>query len=276
MQHLASCPKTATFRLHSTCILTRVRFLAYHRIKPHAPPLVRAPVNSFEFQPCDRTPQVGHLSLSLSRRLSIADNECPSFTAWTTRVSNPVWSPRFRASASIADSWDAFAIGVLCDIYAFHRYTTHSSHGIRIQVKQYQRHGRGWAPKFHRWLTRPPTHPLNPINPDNARILRITAAAGTELADAYSSGTCKRLLVGDFIPWQKKFTTRRASILHAAWLGQSCLHCPIFLTAASRRSLVRVSVPVWGTVLSDPLAIVDLVGRYPANYLIARMPIQRL
>ena len=35
----------------------------------------------------------------------------------------------------------------------------------------------------------PPTHPLNPINPDNARILRITAAAGTELADAFSSGT---------------------------------------------------------------------------------------
>ena len=25
------------------------------------PPLVRAPVNSFEFQPCDRTPQVGYL-----------------------------------------------------------------------------------------------------------------------------------------------------------------------------------------------------------------------
>ena len=27
------------------------------------------------------------------------------------------------------------------------------------------------------------------MNPDNARILRITAAAGTELADAYSRGT---------------------------------------------------------------------------------------
>ena len=27
------------------------------------------------------------------------------------------------------------------------------------------------------------------MNPDNARILRITAAAGTELADAYSAGT---------------------------------------------------------------------------------------
>src|SRR5262249_53058367 len=38
-----------------------VRFFALRRIKPHAPPLVRAPVNSFEFQPCDRTPQAEHL-----------------------------------------------------------------------------------------------------------------------------------------------------------------------------------------------------------------------
>ncbi len=35
----------------------------------------------------------------------------------------------------------------------------------------------------------PPTDSLRPIIPDNACILRITAAAGTELADAYSSGT---------------------------------------------------------------------------------------
>ncbi len=34
----------------------QVRFFALHRIKPHAPPLVRAPVNSFEFYPCGRTP----------------------------------------------------------------------------------------------------------------------------------------------------------------------------------------------------------------------------
>ena len=40
-------------------------------------------------------------------------------------------------------------------------------------------------------LNIPPTYPLNPINPDNACILRITAAAGTELADAYSYGTCQ-------------------------------------------------------------------------------------
>ena len=33
---------------HAPAIQARVRFLAYHRIKPHVPPLVRAPVNSFE------------------------------------------------------------------------------------------------------------------------------------------------------------------------------------------------------------------------------------
>ena len=32
-----------------------VRFFALLRIKPHAPPLVRVPVNSFEFHSCERT-----------------------------------------------------------------------------------------------------------------------------------------------------------------------------------------------------------------------------
>ncbi len=64
---------------------------------------------------------------------------------------------------------------------------------------------------------------------------------------------------------QKQFTTHRAFVLHAGWLGQTCVHCPIFLTAASRRSRVRVSVPVWGATLSRPLLIVALVGRYPTN-----------
>ena len=44
-----------------------VRFFALLRIKPHVPPLVRAPVNSFEFHRCRRTPQVGCLTLSLGR-----------------------------------------------------------------------------------------------------------------------------------------------------------------------------------------------------------------
>jgi len=33
-----------------------------HRIKPHAPPLVRAPVNSFEFHSCEHTSQAGYLT----------------------------------------------------------------------------------------------------------------------------------------------------------------------------------------------------------------------
>ena len=57
----------------------------------------------------------------------------------------------------------------------------------------------------------------------------------------------------------------KAFITHAAWLGQACAHCPIFPTAASRRSLDRVSVPVWLIILSDQLPIVALVGHYPTN-----------
>ena len=109
--------------------------------------------------------------------------------------------------------------------------------------------------------------------PDNACTLRITAAAGTELAGAYSSGTVTRKQVSAILPTQKKFTTQRALILHAAWLDQTCVHCPIFLTAASRRSRARVSVPVWLIMLSHQLLIVGLVGCYSANYLISRTPI---
>ena len=60
----------------------------------------------------------------------------------------------------------------------------------------------------------------------------------------------------------------KAFFTHAAWLDQAFAHCPIFPTAASRRSPGRVSVPVWLIILSDQLLIVALVGRYPTNKLI--------
>ncbi len=59
----------------------------------------------------------------------------------------------------------------------------------------------------------------------------------------------------------------QAFFTHAASLDQAFAHCPIFPTAASRRSLGRVSVPVWLFVLSDQLQIVALVGHYPTNKL---------
>src|SRR5262249_62325149 len=68
-----------------------------------------------------------------------------------------------------------------------------------------------------------------------------------------------------FRPARQEFTTTRAFILHAALLRQACAHCEKFPTAASRRSLDRVSVPVWPSALSGRLPIVALVGRYPAN-----------
>ncbi len=65
--------------------LTQVRFFALRRIKPHAPPLVRVPVNSFEFQPCDRTPQAGYLTLAPARwDLNTQHTKYPSFRARTT------------------------------------------------------------------------------------------------------------------------------------------------------------------------------------------------
>src|SRR6056297_1873135 len=51
--------------------------------------------------------------------------------------------------------------------------------------------------------------------------------------------------------------------VHAALLGQGSPHCRKFPTAASRRSLGRVSVPVWLFSLSAQLRIVALVGHYP-------------
>ena len=54
-------------------------------------------------------------------------------------------------------------------------------------------------------------------------------------------------------------------ITHAASLRQAFAHCARFPTAASRRSLARVSVPVWLIVLSDQLPVIALVGPYPTN-----------
>ena len=63
---------------------------------------------------------------------------------------------------------------------------------------------------------------------------------------------------------------------HAASLRQAFAHCGRFSTAASRRSLGSVSVPVWVTILSAHLPVAALVGRYPANKLMGREPIPKV
>ena len=59
--------------------------------------------------------------------------------------------------------------------------------------------------------------------------------------------------------------TPKGVILHAASLRQPFGHCARFPTAASRRSLGRLSVPMWLAILSDQLPVIALVRRYRTN-----------
>ena len=79
----------------------------------------------------------------------------------------------------------------------------------------------------------------------------------------------RQLLRAQFFPPDRGYDPK-AFIPHAASLRQAFAHCAIFPTAASRRSLGRVPVPVWLVILSDQLPIVALVGLYPANKLMGR------
>ena len=62
----------------------------------------------------------------------------------------------------------------------------------------------------------------------------------------------------------------KAVIPHAASLHQAFAHCAIFPTAASRRSLGRISVPMCPYTLSGRIPVDALVGHYPTNKLIGR------
>ena len=63
----------------------------------------------------------------------------------------------------------------------------------------------------------------------------------------------------------KGFYNLTAFIIHAASLRQAFAHCGIFLAAASRRSLGRISVPMCPFTLLGRVTIVALVGRYLTN-----------
>ena len=86
MQHLCgmSSRKRASLRAALPCQVL-VRFCALLRIKPHAPPLVRAPVNSFEFQPCGRTPRRCAYRVSYH----IEQSDCPTSSTHRLRRGLP-------------------------------------------------------------------------------------------------------------------------------------------------------------------------------------------
>ena len=88
------------------------------------------------------------------------------------------------------------------------------------------------------------------------------------MAGASSAGTVTTI-IGASSPLKEVYNPK-AVFPHAALLDQASAHCPIFPTAASRRSLGRVSVPVWPVTLSGRLPVEALVGHYPTNKLIGR------
>ena len=65
--------------------------------------------------------------------------------------------------------------------------------------------------------------------------------------------------------FKKEVYNPKTFLPHAVLLRQAFAHCGKFPTAASRRSLGLVSVPVWLLILSDQLPIAALVGFYPTN-----------
>ncbi len=78
------------------------------------------------------------------------------------------------------------------------------------------------------------------------------------------------LEVPSFSSLLKAVYNPKAFFPHSASLHQAFAHCARFPTAASRRSLDRVSVPVWLIILSDQLPVEALVSRYLSNKLIGR------
>ena len=160
---------------------------------------MRAPVNSFEFHRCRRTPQVAHLILSLEPWPCIARS-----SEHRLRRGLPGYLILFATHALAHQR--QIEPGKLPSLSGFQVISKHFTAtslvpppSSRLQVASFN-----GVLQFSCSLLpltwRPATRPLNPINPDNARILRITAAAGTELADAYSSSTGKIAHVQFILP----------------------------------------------------------------------------
>ncbi len=120
--------RKGTSLYRSLAVQAQVRFFALRRIKPHAPPLVRAPSIPLSFSLATVLPRRNTYRVSSGTAgVNSRHTKCSSFTAWTTRVSNPVCSPHFRASASVTVQVAAFATGIPPHLYAFHRYTWNST-----------------------------------------------------------------------------------------------------------------------------------------------------
>ncbi len=140
MQHLCTLPLRGRhpFRLLPRACQGQVRFFALNRIEHILHRLCRPPSISLSFSLATVLPRRRIYRVSFATNgVDSAHSKCAPFTARTTRVSNPVCSPSFRASASGIVQRLAFATGVPLDIYAFHCYTENSSLPSDPRAEQY-------------------------------------------------------------------------------------------------------------------------------------------
>ncbi len=103
----------------------------------------------------------------------------------------------------------------------------------------------------------PATDSLSPIIVDTARAAGITVAAATGLAQHLFS---KLAILGK----------RLTEVNHSDFPHHASAHCGVCAPAARRSARALVSVPFSGLMLSHPLRVIGMVGRYPANSLIRR------
>ena len=103
----------------------------------------------------------------------------------------------------------------------------------------------------------PATSALSPIIVDTTCAAGITVAAATGLAQHLFA---KLAILG------KRFT----EVNHSDFPYHAYAHCRVCAPAARRSARALVSVPFSGLMLSHPLQVIGLVGRYPANCLIRR------
>ena len=161
---------------------------------------------------------------------------CASFTAWTTRVSNPVRSPRRRASVSGLGQSTAFASGVPPDLYAFHRSTRNS-----IDLSE---------PRVTVSTVASPHLTELSHGTSATTCARFTPSkSGQRLPPTYYRGcwhvVSRGLLVGyrHHRPPQKEFTTREPS--------SSTRRCSVRLAPIAENSLLLPPVGVWAVSQSQ-------------------------
>ena len=158
----------------------------------------------------------------------------------------------------------AFATGVLPDLYAFHRYTRNSACLYSAPAAAVFMADAGLSPALSPRTDRATYAPFTPND------------SGQRSHPPYYRGCwhgVSRCFLTRYrqvgkIRYSSRATevyTPRSFIPHAASLRQPLGHCARFPTAASRRSLGRLSVPMWLAILSDQLPVVALVSRYLTN-----------